>query len=241
MALLPALGAVLACAFRTVPQVPAAKLSADAAGRPAAQSASGTAADAETGGTAQASTSAVPTLAAGLVPEARAQSLPPPADPDPVAMRIPAIGLVAPVIKTGLETDGSLHVPSSPDQTGWYDLGPKPGDVGPAVITGHLDSALGPGILFHLKSVKIGDEVDVVRNDGSTAVFVVNKLAAYPQDNFNTQAVYGSIATAELRIITCAGTYSKTAKHYSEDLVVFATLKQILKPAPYQPGQPPHG
>lgn len=163
---------------------------------------------------------------------------PPPPEPvtqEPVSLRIPAIKLLAPIVKTGLETDGSLHVPSSPDQTGWYDLGPKPGDIGPAVITGHLDSAAGPGVFYNLKNVKSGDEIDVIRDDGSTAVFTVDKLARYPQDDFNTQAVYGSINTAGLRIITCSGIYSRTTKHYSDDLVVYATLSKIIQPGAYQP------
>ncbi len=155
--------------------------------------------------------------------------------PDPVTLRIPSIQLVAPIVKTGLEKDGSLHVPSSPDQTGWYSLGTRPGDIGPAVITGHYDSKFGPGILYNLKNIKAGDQIQVVRDDGTVAVFAVDRLALYPQDNFATQEVYGSIESAGLRIITCAGTYSKKTGHYSDDLVVYATLRQVLVPGAYQP------
>ena len=173
-----------------------------------------------------------------LVPKAQAETASPPAEaasPNPVQLNIPAISLIAPVVKTGLETDGSLHVPSSPNETGWYELGTKPGDVGPAVITGHLDSAAGPGILYHLKNVKPGNEVDVIRDDGSVAVFTVDKLQRYPQDNFNTQAVYGHIPYAGLRLITCDGTYSRLTGHYSHDLVVYASLQTIRAPGAYQP------
>lgn len=141
----------------------------------------------------------------------------------------------APVVKSGLELDGSLHVPASPQLAGWYELGIKPGDIGPAVITGHLDSAAGPGILYNLNKVKVGDIVDVVRDDGSVAEFSVDKLELYLQNNFNTQAVYGPISNAGLRIITCAGKYDKATKHYSHDLVVYASLIKIKSPGTYNP------
>jgi len=171
-----------------------------------------------------------------LIPQALAAntSSDKPISPDPVMLKVPAIKLSAPIVKTGLETGGALHVPGSPEQTGWYSLGTIPGDIGPAVITGHLDSAQGPGVLFNLKKIKPGDEIDVVRDDGSIAVFSAEKLARYPQDNFNTQAVYGPINTAGLRIITCSGIYNKAAKHYSDDLVVFGSLKQIQAAGTYQ-------
>ena len=153
----------------------------------------------------------------------------------PVSIKIPSINLVAPVVKTGLEASGALHVPSSPDLTGWYDLGPKPGEIGPSVITGHLDSAAGPGVFWNLNKTRIGDEIDVVRDDGSIAVFKIYKEEKYPQNNFETQKVYGAVSDAELRVITCAGTYSKATGHYSDDLVVYANLEKIQEPGAYQP------
>jgi sortase (surface protein transpeptidase) len=150
-------------------------------------------------------------------------------------LKIPAITLSAPVVKTGLEKDGSLHVPGAPELAGWYSLGPRPGEVGPSVITGHFDSAKGPGVFYDLRKAGPGNEINVVRNDGSVAVFVIDKLEIYPQENFNTQAVYGSISTSGLRLITCAGAYDKTTKHYSDDLVVYATLKEIRQAAQYNP------
>jgi|SRR5579872_670725 len=145
----------------------------------------------------------------------------------PVKIEIPSINLNAVVVKTGLEANGALHVPSNSSLTGWYDLGPKPGQVGPAVITGHLDTAAGPGVFWNLHNVKIDDEINIVRDDGTIAVFKVQKMQIYPQNNFDTQAVYGSIPNAGLRIITCAGTYLKSAGHYSDDLVVYASLVAI--------------
>lgn len=172
----------------------------------------------------------IPTVA--LIPE---KNIVVPNVADPVTVRIGSIKLAAPVVRTGLEADGSLHVPGSPDLTGWYHLGVRPGELGPAVITGHYDSKSGPGVLYNLKNVKPGDVVEVVRNDESVAVFTVELLEYYLQDNFPTQKVYGATSTADLRIITCAGNYNKLTKNYSQNLVVYATLKEIIQPKIYEP------
>ena len=184
-----------------------------------------------TASTASTATQTQPVQAAAPSPVSSA------GDTIPVSIKISSINLIAPVVKTGLEANGALHVPSNPNLSGWYDLGPKPGEIGPSVITGHLDSAAGPGVFWNLKKVKVGDEVEVVRDDGSIAIFKVDKMQTYSQDNFNTQAVYGSISNAGLRIITCAGIYEKNLGHYSDDLVVYASLLSIQQPSAYQTPQ----
>lgn len=154
---------------------------------------------------------------------------------EPVSLLIHPIGLRAPLIRTGLEPDGSLHVPGNPQQSGWYTGGPKPGEIGPSVITGHYDSVAGPGIFYNLNKVKIGEEVRVVQNDGVELVFKIEKKGLYPQDDFPTQLVYGPISNAGLRIITCAGTYNRVTRHYSHDLVVYASLTRVETSQSFQP------
>jgi sortase (surface protein transpeptidase) len=92
------------------------------------------------------------------------------------------------------------------------------------VIVGHLDSIRGAAIFYDLKQIKTGDEVRVERDDGSAAVFKVDSLEMYSQDNFPTEKVYGPINFAGLRLITCAGTFSRLKGHYSDNLVVYASL-----------------
>ncbi|MGE5393013.1 MAG: class F sortase [Candidatus Saccharibacteria bacterium] len=148
----------------------------------------------------------------------------------PVSIRIATIGLNTSLVKTGLESDGSLHVPSDPGQAGWYTGGPKPGEKGPAVITGHYDSAAGPGVFYSLKKAAVGDTVTIAESDGSELSFRIDRKELYLQDDFPTQAVYGPIDGPGLRVITCAGTYNPATKHYSHDLVVFASLVSVKTP-----------
>jgi hypothetical protein len=84
-------------------------------------------------------------------------------------------------------------------------------------------------VFWKLKQLQAGDEVAIARSDGSTAIFRVDRSQNFKQDKFPTQEVYGDIPYAGLRLVTCSGTYSRTQGHYSDNLVVFATLKSIEK------------
>ena len=144
--------------------------------------------------------------------------------PKPTRIRIPAIKVDANMVELGLNKNGSLQVPSDPKTVGWYVGGPRPGGVGPAVMVGHLDSVHGPEIFWNLKNLQIGDTIQVAREDGSTVTFRVTDKQNYSQNNFPTDKVYGPINYPGLRLITCSGTYSRLAGHYSQNLVVYASL-----------------
>lgn len=145
----------------------------------------------------------------------------------PSLLRIPAInlsvGFEAPL---GVDAEGSLEVPKGYEKVGWYKYGPTPGEIGPAVILGHIDSYKGPAVFYDLRKLKVGDDVFVDREDGKTVTFVVEKIETYPQSDFPTQTVYGNIDYAGLRLITCAGIYNKGTKRFSHNLVVFARLEE---------------
>lgn len=126
----------------------------------------------------------------------------------------------------GLLEDGTAEVPESNTEVGWYKYGPTPGEMGPAVIFGHVDSYIGPAIFFSLGQLKAGDEIKVGREDGSEARFVVTKLERYPQSNFPSAMVYGDIDHAGLRLITCSGVYDRSRGEYTHNLVVYARLAQ---------------
>lgn len=138
-------------------------------------------------------------------------------------VRIAAIGVDSGLMKLGLRADGSLEVPPSGFPAGWYTGGPAPGERGPAVIAGHVDWK-GPGVFYHLRNLKPGDQVIVTRADGTTPVFQVSRVAEYPKDQFPTQLVYGDIDHAGLRLITCGGTFNSQSGHYEDNIVVFADL-----------------
>jgi sortase (surface protein transpeptidase) len=126
-------------------------------------------------------------------------------------------------MKLGLRADGTLEVPKGGFPAGWYDRGPTPGEVGPAVIVGHVDMN-GPGVFYKLHSMKPGDRVTITRADGSKPVFRVKQVTQYPKNSFPTKLVYGNIDHAALRLITCGGTFNSQTGHYEDNLVVFADL-----------------
>jgi Sortase domain len=141
----------------------------------------------------------------------------------PVSVTIPAIGVHARLTPLGLTPDGALQVPTSPWIPGWYAGGPRPGDVGPAIIAGHIDSLSGPGVFFRLRLLRPGDLVFVRRADGTVAVFRVYAERMYAKDRFPTAEVYGPTPDAELRLITCGGTFDAAVGSYLSNVVVYAS------------------
>ena len=149
------------------------------------------------------------------------------ADPHPVAapvsLTIPVIGVDAKMITLGLEPNGTLEVPTTTTVVGWYTGSPRPGAIGSAIIVGHVDNHNGPGVFFRLRTLKRGDKVYVRRADGTLAEFRVTLVRKYPKDHFPTESVYGPTPDAELRLITCGGTFDSTTGHYLSNYIVYAT------------------
>ena len=145
----------------------------------------------------------------------------------PVSMAIPSIGVRSDLLRLGVNGDGTVEVPplGPDDQAGWYQRGPAPGAVGPAVVLGHVDSAeWGPGVFFDLGALRPGDEVTVTREDGSVAVFAVDRVERHRKDDFPTIEVYGNTDDAQLRLITCGGAFDPDARSYEDNVVAFASL-----------------
>ena len=144
----------------------------------------------------------------------------------PVSLTIPAMGIVdSSLVDLGKEADGTLEVPTDYGQAGWFAPGPAPGQFGPAVIAGHVDSKAGPAIFYRLGELQPGATLSVTREDGSTAEFVVDKVERYPKDAFPTAAVYGDTTQrSELRLITCGGEFDSGTGHYVDNVVAYAHL-----------------
>ena len=140
----------------------------------------------------------------------------------PVYLSIPVIGVRTRLIRLGLTAQGTLQVPASTSVAGWYTGGPRPGQVGSAVIAGHIDSYLGPGVFFRLRLLRPGDRVYVRQAGGALAVFRVYAEHSYPKDHFPTQRVYGPAPDPELRLITCGGTFNPATGSYLNNVVVYA-------------------
>jgi LPXTG-site transpeptidase (sortase) family protein len=121
-------------------------------------------------------------------------------------------------------------VPSTTSVAGWYTGSPRPGETGAAVIAGHIDSYAGPGVFYRLKDLKPGDLLYVRRGHGTLAVFKVTAVRMFPKARFPTAAVYGPVPDAQLRLITCGGTFDPTTGHYLSNVIVFASLQPALHP-----------
>jgi sortase (surface protein transpeptidase) len=130
-------------------------------------------------------------------------------------------------VDTGLEAlgrapDQSIEVPRQPSSAGWWAGGPRPGQVGPAVILGHVDSKAGPAVFFRLGELEAGDEVLVERADGTTARFLVTTLERYHKAEFPSELLYYPTVKPELRLVTCGGPFDSSTGHYRDNLVAFA-------------------
>lgn len=143
---------------------------------------------------------------------------------EPTRLEIPAIKLDTSLGRIDKNADGTLQVPTSYNEAAWYARSPTPGETGPAIITGHVDSYLGPGVFFYLKDLEPNERILVHRADNTTANFRVDKVVLFSQANFPTEAVYGDIDYAGLRIITCSGAYDFISGSYSHNVVVYASL-----------------
>jgi hypothetical protein len=153
-------------------------------------------------------------------PPAKAEAV-----PRPTGLEIPAIGVRTRLIRLGVTAAGTLQVPASAAVAGWYTGSPRPGATGSAVIAGHIDSVNGPGIFFRLHELRPGDLVYVQRGHARMAVFRVTAVHTFLKAHFPTEAVYGPVPNAQLRLITCGGTFDPATGHYLSNVVVFAVLQ----------------
>jgi len=142
----------------------------------------------------------------------------------PTWLSVPSLGIRTKLIHLGVNSDGTLQVPSRTTVAGWYTGSPRPGTVGSAIIAGHVDSRTGPGIFFWLRTLHRGDRIYVGRADGTMAVFTVTRIRKFAKDDFPTAAVYGPVPDAELRLITCGGVFDRSLGSYLSNVVVFARL-----------------
>ena len=144
---------------------------------------------------------------------------------EPTRLRIPKIDIDTTfVVPLGLAPSGEVAVPDSDTEVGWYQYSPTPGELGPSVVLGHVDSYTGPAIFFYLGQLEPGDDVYIDRADGSTAHFIVEELERPKQSEFPTAKVYGNLNYAGLRLITCSGLYERGKQRYTHNLVVYARL-----------------
>jgi hypothetical protein len=156
-----------------------------------------------------------------------------PVSSPPVDISIPAINVRSKLMEVGLNPDGTIQVPPLNDlpltnEAAWYKYSPSPGQVGPSIIEGHVDSArYGPSVFFRLGELKPGDLVDISLADHEVTAFKVTAVRLYPKSQFPTAAVYGFTDYPSLRLITCGGGFDDQSGSYNSNVVVFASLVSV--------------
>lgn len=160
---------------------------------------------------------------------AAAASIPPTSTPVPMAvveaplrLRVPVLGVDSAVQWVGLDSEGRMGVPDNYSDVAWYELGPRPGMPGNAVIAGHLDSTSGPAIFYKLEDLRPGDEIIVVAHDGEEVRFIVEETAVYDADDAPLSRIFGPDDRARLNLITCDGVFDRSSRSYDKRLIVFA-------------------
>jgi len=215
-------GAVVLFVATRAPDGPPQPAAAAATEAPAARSAPS---PAPTSGPASGPTDTVPRKAPSAASAKGTDLGPSLSASPPVSINIPSIGVrTSTFVSLGLVADGSLEVPKDFASVGWYKDGPAPGQLGPAILAGHVDSHNGPAIFYRLGALRPGTQIDVGRKDGSTAKFTVDRIQSFRKDNFPVAQVYGNVQRAELRLITCGGSFDPKTGHYVDNVVAFAHL-----------------
>src|SRR6266404_3122929 len=134
--------------------------------------------------------------------------------PPPVHLSIPAIGSSSHMIALGRNADGTIQTPSNTVETGWFEPGPGPGELGAAVVVGHVDSYRGPGVFFHLPALRRGDAINVTLANGHKLRFLVTGSKDVSKSSFPTKLVFAPTTVPTLRLITCGGQFDRSTGHY---------------------------
>lgn len=142
---------------------------------------------------------------------------------EPARVEIPALDVGDEVEPVGLNPDRTMEVPPV-EVVGWYELGVRPGQPGPAVLAGHVNWHGVTGSFARIGDLHNGDRVDVIDHDGDRLSFEVYHVVQFPKSQFDHQLVYGDTPGPELRLVTCSG---RVVDHnYSDNTVVLARLAE---------------
>jgi hypothetical protein len=180
--------------------------------------------------TASSSQKATDGRSGGAIPAPAKRATPAPKTPpsSPVSIRIPSIGVSSEIIQVGVNPDKSIQIPQPGpdyDKAAWFKFSPTPGQIGPSIIEGHVDSAAhGPSVFFKLGALRPNDLVEVSLADHTVATFKVSGVRSFPKDKFPIFDVYGNTTTPDLRLITCGGDFDRSTGHYRSNIIAFASM-----------------
>ncbi|MFF7674589.1 class F sortase [Actinacidiphila glaucinigra] len=169
-----------------------------------------------------------PSAASAALSDAATITAPPPLPPaQPTRIRIPGVSIDAPIMNVGLDSRGVIAAPplEKAGEAAWFKDSVSPGARGSSVIVGHVDNESGPAVFYSLGALKKGSTIDVVRDDGTTAIFTIYGIEVFTKAEFPAKRIYKDTKDPELRVITCGGTYTKDSG-YSGNVVVFARMSK---------------
>lgn len=144
----------------------------------------------------------------------------------PATLIIPKLKIQAAVEPVGVTETGNMDVPKNAADVAWYSYGVWPSQEGNAVIAGHYDTPTGaPAIFYRLRTLKVGDEVEVISENAIHSVFEVSEVSTIPYDKMPNEEIFKSKPGKNLNLITCGGIWDMTKKTYTDRIVVYTTLK----------------
>lgn len=144
----------------------------------------------------------------------------------PTAVEIPSIKVRSSLLKLDTAPDGTAEVPADPQLAGWFSGGTRPGDEGPAVILGHIDSKTGPAVFYRLRDLVAGAKATITTASGRRIEFTVDRVVEVAKREFPTSAVYGPAFGRQLRLITCGGTFDRSKGHYTDNVIAYLTASK---------------
>ncbi|RJR14778.1 class F sortase [Candidatus Microgenomates bacterium] len=148
----------------------------------------------------------------------------------PATLIIPKLGIQAAVEHVGVTPANNMDVPKNAADVAWFQYGAAPGEEGNAVIAGHYDTPTGkPAIFYFLKTLEVGDEIEVISQGAVRLKFEVTEVASIPYDVFPNEYVFKDKPGRNVNLITCGGVWDPVQKIYSNRIVVYTTLKEGLE------------
>lgn len=141
----------------------------------------------------------------------------------PSRLKIPIIGVNAPVEPVDLTSEGAMGAPKNRNNVAWLQSGARPGEIGTAVLAGHYGwKNLEASAFDNLYKLRKGDKLYIEDEKRTVTTFIVNDIRDYDQ-NANAYDVFNSgDEKSHLNLITCEGIWDKVSESYSKRLVVFA-------------------
>ena len=148
-------------------------------------------------------------------------------DPElPRVITIPDIGVYARIKHTGTK-NGAVDAPWNVNDVSWFIESARPGNtIGSSLLLGHVSGWTSAGVFKKLDKLKPGARIEIEKGNGEKLTYEVVRGEKIPIDQLDMTKILGSEVDGEhdLKLMTCAGRYSKDTDQYEERYVVYAKI-----------------